>query len=109
VSQAVMFGDRRPYPVALVTLDPEELPALAAQLEIENDDNIYSNPKVTDVIQAVVDEVNTKFAQVEQVKKIRVLNHDLTIETGELTPSMKVKRNVVHEKYADIYAAMYDN
>ena len=108
VSQAVMFGDRRPYPVALLTLDPEELPALAAQLEIENDDNIYSNPKVTDLIQAVVDEVNTKFAQVEQVKKIRILNHDLTLETGELTPSMKVKRNVVHEKYADIYDAMYE-
>lgn len=109
VSQAVMFGDRRPYPVALLTLDPEELPALAAQLEIENDGNIFSNPKVTDLIQAVVDEVNTKFANVEQVKKIRILGHDLTIETGELTPSMKVKRNVVHEKYADIYAAMYDN
>ncbi|MBJ7459276.1 MAG: long-chain fatty acid--CoA ligase [Thermoleophilaceae bacterium] len=108
VSQAVMFGDRRPYPVALLTLDPEELPALAAQLGIENDNNIYSNPKVTDLIQSVVDEVNTKFANVEQVKKIRILDHDLTIETGELTPSMKVKRNIVHEKYGDIYDAMYE-
>lgn len=109
VSQAVMFGDRRPYPVALLTLDPDELPALAAQLEIENNHNIYSNPKVTDLIQAVVDEVNTKFAQVEKVKKFRILDHDLTLETGELTPSMKVKRNVVHEKYADIYDAMYES
>ena len=109
VSQAVMYGDRRPYPVALLTLDPEELPALAAELGIENDDHIYSNPKVTDLIQAVVDEVNTKFAQVEQVKKFRILNHDLTIETGELTPSLKVKRNIVHEKYEDIYDAMYSS
>ncbi len=109
VSQAVMYGDRRPYPVALLTLDPEELPALAAQLEIPNDDHLFSDPKVTDLIQAVVDEVNTKFAQVEQVKKFRILNHDLTIETGELTPSLKVKRNIVHEKYADIYDAMYSS
>jgi long-chain acyl-CoA synthetase len=107
VSQAVMYGDRRPFPVALVTLDPEELPALAAQLEIENDDHIYSNPKVTDLIQAVVDEVNTKFAQVEQVKKFRILNHDLTIDTGELTPSLKVKLNIVHDKYDQIYVSMY--
>jgi long-chain acyl-CoA synthetase len=108
VSQAVMYGDRRPFPVAIVTLDPEELPALAAELGIENDDLLYSNPKVTDLIQSVVDEVNVKFAQVEQVKKFRILPHDLTIETGELTPSLKVKRNVVHEKFADVYDSMYN-
>jgi long-chain acyl-CoA synthetase len=102
-----MYGDRRPYPVAIVTLDQEELPALATQLGIENDDLLYANPKVTDLIQSVVDQVNTKFAQVEQVKKFRILPHDLTIESGDLTPSMKVKRNVVHEKYEETYDSMY--
>jgi long-chain acyl-CoA synthetase len=109
VSQAVMYGDRRPYPVAIVTLDEEERPALAAQLEIENDDLLYANPKVTDLIQGVIDEVNTKFAQVEQVKKFRILPHDLTIESGDLTPSLKVKRNIVHEKYEETYDSMYNS
>jgi long-chain acyl-CoA synthetase len=109
VSQSVMYGDRRPFPVAIVTLDDEERPALAAQLGIENDAQLYADPKVTDLIQKVIDDVNSKFAQVEQVKKFRILPHDLTIESGDLTPSLKVKRNVVHEKYADLYDSMYNN
>lgn len=109
VSQAVMFADRKPYPVALVTLDVEELPALAAQVGIETADNatMAEDPKVRDVIQDVIDGVNVKFAPVEQVKKFRILDHDLTQETGELTPTMKVKRNVVYEKYADVFESMY--
>ena len=59
-------------------------------------------------IQAVVDKVNEKFANVEQVKKFRILDHDLTIESGDLTPSMKVKRSVVYDTYADVFASMYD-
>jgi long-chain acyl-CoA synthetase len=107
ISQAVMYGDRRPYPVAIFTLDDEERPALAAQLGLEDDAELYADPKVTDLIQSVVDDVNSKFAKVEQVKKFRILPHDLTIESGDLTPSLKVKRNVVHEKYEDTYDSMY--
>lgn len=59
------------------------------------------------MVNATNDEVNQKFAQVEQVKKLAILDHDLTIENGDLTPSLKVKRNVVHEKYADIYDGLY--
>jgi long-chain acyl-CoA synthetase len=109
ISQAVMYGDRRPYPVAIFTLDDEERPALAAQLGIEDDAQLYADPKVTDLIQSVVDDVNSKFAKVEQVKKFRILPHDLTIESGDLTPSLKVKRNVVHEKYEDTYDSMYSS
>jgi long-chain acyl-CoA synthetase len=109
VSQAVMFGDRRPYPVALLTLDPEEIPALAAKYGIEANSGIGDDPQVREEIQGVVDQVNTKFAQVEQVKKFRILDHDLTIESGDLTPSLKVKRNVVYEAYADVFSGMYDN
>ena len=108
VSQAVMYGDRRPYPVAIVTLDHEELPGARRGARDRERRQHLQQPEGHRPDPGVVDEVNTKFAQVEQVKKFRILPHDLTIETGELTPSMKVKRNVVHEKYADIYAAMYN-
>jgi long-chain acyl-CoA synthetase len=109
ISQAVMHGDRRPYPVVLITLDPEEAPALAKELGIEGADvaTLAEHPKVHERIQAILDEVNRNYAQVEQVKKFTILDHDLSQETGELTPTLKVKRNVVNEKYADRFEKLY--
>lgn len=107
VSQAVMFGDRKPYPVALVTLDPEAIPAIAEKLGVPADEKIGDNDAVRAELQTHLDKVNEKFASVEQVKKFRVLGHDLTIESGDLTPSMKVKRSVVYEQYADLFESMY--
>jgi long-chain acyl-CoA synthetase len=109
ISQAVMHGDRRPYPVVLLTLDPEELPALAAELGIEEDDPtaLTEHPKVRERMGQIVDEVNAKYAQVEQVKKFAILDHDLSQETGELTPTLKVKRNVVNERYQAIFDSLY--
>ncbi len=109
ISQAVMHGDRRPYPVVLVTLDPEEAPALAKELGIEDADvaALAEDPKVHERVQGILDEVNANYAQVEQVKKFTILDHDLSQETGELTPTLKVKRNVVNEKYADRFEALY--
>ena len=109
ISQAVMHGDRRPYPVVLVTLDPEEAPALAKELGLEGADAaaLAEDPKVHERVQAILDEVNANYAQVEQVKKFTILDHDLTQETGELTPTLKVKRNVVNEKYADRFEKLY--
>ena len=109
ISQAVMHGDRRPYPVVLVTLDPEEAPALAKELGLEGADvaALSEAPEVHERIQAILDEVNANYAQVEQVKKFTILDHDLTQETGELTPTLKVKRNVVNEKYADRFEKLY--
>ncbi|MDX6669896.1 MAG: long-chain acyl-CoA synthetase [Solirubrobacteraceae bacterium] len=113
ISQAVMHGDRRPYPVILVTLDPEEAPALASELGLEGDDadlaKLHERPEVRELIGKVVDEVNSKYAQVEQVKKFHILDHDLSQETGELTPTLKVKRNVVNDKYQDIFDSLYEN
>ncbi|MBJ7347892.1 MAG: long-chain fatty acid--CoA ligase [Thermoleophilaceae bacterium] len=109
ISQAVMYGDRRPFPVAIVTLDPEELAALAVHLGIEGGDvaTMAKDPAVIAEVQTILDEVNTHFSQVAQVKKFHILDHDLSQETGELTPTLKVKRNVVYEKYASEFEALY--
>jgi long-chain acyl-CoA synthetase len=109
ISQAVMHGDRRPYPVVLITLDPDEADALAQHAGTEPADmaTMCRDPKVQAVIANVVDEVNSRYAQVERVKKFAILDHDLSQETGELTPTLKVKRNVVNEKYAEIFDALY--
>jgi long-chain acyl-CoA synthetase len=110
ISQAVMHGDRRPYPVALITLDPEELPALLQKLGIEEELDsaaLAEHPKVHELIQGVLDEVNSNYAQVEQIKRFVILDHDLSQETGELTPTLKVKRNVVNEKYAGLFERLY--
>ena len=104
ISQAVMYGDRRPYPVALITLDPEEIVHFAKEHGLSEDPAaLAEDPKVHELIQGILDEANKKYAQVEQVKKFVILDHDLSQETGELTPTLKVKRNVVNEKYADLF------
>ncbi len=109
VSQCVMHGDRRPYPVALITLDEEEIVPWAKEHGIEDTSMraLAEHPKVRELIQAEVDRVNQRYAQVEQVKKFVILDHDLSQETGELTPTLKVKRNVVNEKYAELFDRLY--
>src|SRR3954464_10359014 len=109
VSQCVMHGDRRPYPVALITLDEEEIVPWASEHGIEDTSiaALAKEPKVNELIQAEVEKANLKLAQVEQVKKFVILDHDLAQETGELTPTLKVKRNVVNEKYANLFERLY--
>ncbi|MGH2712427.1 MAG: AMP-dependent synthetase/ligase [Thermoleophilaceae bacterium] len=110
ISQAVVVGDRRPYLVALITLDPEEAPALAEHLELEDADlaALAQDEKVRAAVQKAVDEVNSHVGSVEQIKRFEILDHDLSQETGELTPTLKVKRNVVHEKYAGVVERIYE-
>ena len=108
VSQCVMHGDRRPFPVALITLDEEEILPWAEKEGLPQDISaLAEHPKVRELIQAEVDKANAKYAQVEQVKKFVILDHDLSQETGELTPTLKVKRNIVNEKYADLFEGLY--
>jgi long-chain acyl-CoA synthetase len=110
VSQAVMHGDRRPYPVMLITLDEEEIVPWAQAQGIEDTATpaLAQNAAVRALIQAELDKANAKYAQVEQVKRFAILDHDLSQETGELTPTLKVKRNVVNEKFAPIFDALYE-
>ena len=109
ISQAVVIGDRRPYLIALITLDPEEAPALAEQLGLSSADlpALAVDEKVRAVVQETIDEVNSHVGPVEQIKRFAILDHDLSQETGELTPTLKVKRNVVHEKFAGLVDEVY--
>ncbi len=108
VSQCVVIGDRRPYLVALITLDMEEVEKLAAERGWPADPaELRRNPEMRALIQEHIDEVNERFARVEQVKKFEILPHDLSQETGELTPTLKVKRNVVAEKFEKDVEALY--
>jgi long-chain acyl-CoA synthetase len=108
VSQCVVVGDRRPYLVALVTLDPEEAVAYAKDHGLPEDPaQLAENPEIRKVIEAHRDEMNKKFARVEQVKKVAILPRDLTQEDGELTPTLKVKRAVVTQKHEKEIEQLY--
>jgi long-chain acyl-CoA synthetase len=108
VSQAVMHGDRRPYPVALITLDEEEIVPWAEKEGLPTDlPSLSQHPRVRELVQAELDRANAKYAQVEQIKKFTILDHDLAQEAGELTPTLKVKRNVINDKYAELFDSLY--
>jgi long-chain acyl-CoA synthetase len=103
-----MHGDQRPYPVILITLDEEEIVSFAREHGLPEQPALLARePAIRDLIGGEVDRVNARYAQVEQVKRFAILEHDLTQAGGELTPTLKVKRNVVAEKYAEILDSLY--
>jgi long-chain acyl-CoA synthetase len=109
VSQALVIGDRRPYPAALITLDTAELAAWAAQQGVDGEpEELARSERVHELVQGVVDEVNRDRSRFEQVKRFAVLPHDFTIEGGELTPTLKVRRRVVLERYTDEIERLYE-
>jgi long-chain acyl-CoA synthetase len=108
ISQAVMYGDRRPYPVALVTLDPEEIMPWAKDNGLPEDmAELAKADQVREMVQTELDRANSNYAKVEQVKRFAILDHDLSIESGELTPTLKVKRNVINDRYAELFDELY--
>jgi long-chain acyl-CoA synthetase len=108
ISQAVMYGDRRPYPVALVTLDVEVVVPWAQQRGLPGDvDVLAQHPDIHDLVQQALDSVNSRYSQVEQIKRFAILGHDFAHETGELTPTLKVRRNVIFDRYAGVFDALY--
>jgi long-chain acyl-CoA synthetase len=109
ISQAVVYGDRRPYLVALLTLDPDELPALAAEAGVAADPaGMAADPRVREIVQRDVDAVNARLARIEQVKRFAILDRDLSQAAGELTPTLKVKRAAVQLAYANRFQALYE-
>jgi long-chain acyl-CoA synthetase len=108
ISRAIMYGDRRPYPVALITLDEEEILPWAREQGLPEDiAELAEQEQVRELVQDHLDQVNSKYAQVEQIKRFRILDHDLSQEEGELTPTLKLKRNVVYERYAQQFDDLY--
>ena len=105
ISEAVVIGDRRKFLSVLITLDDEA----AERYMLENNltGPAYQSVEIKSEIQEAVDELNTGFARVEQLKKFAVLPRQLSIEGGELTPTLKVKRNKVTEHFADVIDGMY--
>ena len=105
ISEAVVIGDRRKYLVALITLDDAVAAKLApGQVGAEQ---LAGAPQIRAAIQRQVDEVNETLARVEQVKKFTILSRPFGIATGELTPTMKLKRKVISQQFAREIEAMY--
>jgi long-chain acyl-CoA synthetase len=108
-SQFLVFGDQRNYCVALITLDPDAMAGWAEANDMAGASytDIVRSRQVQEMVAGYVDELNSRLNRWETIKKWEVLDHDLTIESGELTPSMKVKRNVVQDNHQARIAALY--
>jgi long-chain acyl-CoA synthetase len=97
VSQVVVVGDRKPFLIALVTLSPEVVEA-----ESVSDDDARNR------VSESIDNANLHLARYEQIKQFHILDHDFTIDSGEMTPTMKIKRNVVLNNNAEVIDKIYD-
>lgn len=106
IGEAVVIGDRRKYLTALISLDAEEAEKLAAEHGVEVG-ALADHPDVMKLINDHVEEVNEHLARVEQVKKFTIVGRPFSIEGGELTPTLKVKRNKVNENYSSQIESMY--
>jgi long-chain acyl-CoA synthetase len=109
VGHALAFGDNRPYVVAVLTLDGEVAPAVARAQGIEFTDlaDLAAKPAIRAMVQAAVDAANARLSRPEQVKAFELLPTEWTAESEELTPTLKLKRRVVHAKYADVIDRLY--
>jgi long-chain acyl-CoA synthetase len=112
ISQAVCIGDARPYLTALIVLDEEAAPVWARAHGIDGVDGEFASlaehPRVLDELDAAVAEANSVLSRVEQIKKFHVLDRPWTPESGELTPTLKLKRRVIAERYAGEIARLYE-
>ena len=109
VSQALVVGDRRPYPAALITLDPVEIGKWAAEQGIEGDlATLAGEARVVELVSGIVEDVNRERSRFEQLKRFVVLPRDFEMEQGEVTPTLKLKRRVVLEHFAPEVESLYD-
>ena len=109
ISQVMVYGDRRPYPVALITVNPEELQKFAREQGVLTSDPavVAKHPKIVERVGRIVEEKNTQLQSYAKIKKFAVLPADFTQEGGELTPTLKVKRRVVSDKYRAAIEELY--
>ncbi len=107
-SQFMVFGAERNFCVALITLDPDAIAGWAEENGVSGDyTEIVRSEKCQAMVSGYVEELNSKLNRWETIKKWELLDHDLTIESGELTPSMKVKRNVVEQNHSQLIDSFY--
>jgi long-chain acyl-CoA synthetase len=109
ITDAVVIGDRRAFLTALIMIDHENVEKFAQDQSIpfSNYQSLCRRPEVLELIEGEITRVNAKFARVEQVRKFRLIEQKLTAEDEELTPTMKLKRKLVNEKYRDLIEGMY--
>lgn len=108
ISQAVVIGDRLKYCVALLTLDPDAVRAWASGRDRNGSsiEKLAEDPELVGAVESQVAAVNKELASFESIKYFRILPRDFSIESGELTPSLKIKRKVIAQKYADLIQSM---
>jgi len=115
VSNAVVYGNERNHVVAIVTIDEDEREALADQTgtrDLHHDKmarQMVEDEGVRAEIQKAISAANEDLAPIEQVKKFAILERDLSVDEAELTPTMKVKRDIVYEHYGEIFEGLYDD
>ncbi|MDJ0396329.1 long-chain fatty acid--CoA ligase [Rhodococcus sp. G-MC3] len=110
ISQCLVVGDAKPFIGALITLDPESLPGWKERHGIAENIAFGDLKKNADLIAEIdhaVADANKKVSNAEQIKKYKILEHDFTVETGELTPTMKLKRNIIHQERGAEIASIY--
>jgi long-chain acyl-CoA synthetase len=109
ITDAVVIGDRRPYLTVLIMIDQENVEKYAQDHDVPFSSyaSLTRAREVQDLVQREIDKVNAKFARVEQIKSFRLLETQLTAEDEELTPTMKLKRSFVQQKYAPLIDSMY--
>jgi long-chain acyl-CoA synthetase len=107
----MVYGDRRPYPVALMALDREQLFRFARSQGILSGDyaQLTRQRNVLERVERIVAEKNARLPSYARIKKFAVLPADLSEEAGELTPTQKLKRKLVADKYADLLRGLYDH
>ena len=106
VGEAVVIGDRRKYLTALVSLDAEAAAAFAKERGLDPA-KLHEDPSVRADIQRAIDDINATLARVETVKKFTITKRPFSIEAGELTPTLKVKRKIVNQNFSAEIEAMY--
>ncbi|MEM9405801.1 MAG: long-chain fatty acid--CoA ligase [Acidobacteriota bacterium] len=104
IAQAVVVGDRYPYITALIVPRFEELPPGLQRLSQKE---VIEHSSLQKIIKSAVDEVNERLSEHERIRKFELLDHELSLEDGEITPTLKVRRNVVMENYSEAIASMY--
>ncbi len=109
VGHALAYGESKPYVVAILTLDPDVAPVVAGKLGVEYDDlaDLAQKPEILGVVGQAVEKANERLSRPEQVKKWKLLPVEWTAESAELTPTLKLKRRVVHSNYAEALEELY--